>query len=466
VGILTAYERVIAALEAAGCRRQGNMWTCPAHDDSTPSLSVTQGDGLVLIHCHAGCSLAAVREAADLSMGDLVDEVRPTHRLVATNDYVDETGDLLFQVVRYEPKTFCQRRPEGAGGWTWSLDGVRRVLYRLPELVAAVAAGERVFVVEGEKDAEAIVAAGGVATCNPGGAGKWREVYAKALRGAEVVIVADADEAGRTHAAAVAASLFGVAASVEVVEPGGGCKDAAEHLAAGLGLLDWTSRAAVTPTGDLLEDWPRPVPLDGPPPPPFPEETLGALAPWARAVAVSYQVPVHLPAVMALGCISAAVAGRARVRVSADWTEELCAYVAAVLPSGERKSPVVREAMAPVERWEAERREQASLDRAVHDDRVRIAERRLDRAIAEAAKADGVTERSVAQAEVEGLRVELANLHPPSSPRVLADDATPEALVSLMADHGGAWPWSRTRAASSTSSPGATRTASRTSTPC
>jgi hypothetical protein len=153
----------------------------------------------------------------------------------AVYDYVDEQGVLLFQVCRFPGKRFRQRRPDGAGSWVWDLNGRRRVLYRVPEVVAAIRSGRLVHVVEGEKDADAVVAAGGVATCNPMGAGKWRPEYSDALVGANVRIVVDKDEPGREHARQVAESLRGKPASVDVVEPAAG-KDAFEHLAAGHGL--------------------------------------------------------------------------------------------------------------------------------------------------------------------------------------------------------------------------------------
>src|SRR5262249_8439441 len=89
--------------------------------------------------------------------------------IVATYDYADETGKLLFQTVRYYHKNFAQRRPDGNGGWIWNLEGVRRVLYRLPEVTAA----QTVCIAEGEKDAENLRTLGFVATTNPMGAGKW-----------------------------------------------------------------------------------------------------------------------------------------------------------------------------------------------------------------------------------------------------------------------------------------------------
>ncbi len=87
-------------------------------------------------------------------------------QIVATYDYRDERGELLFQVVRYDPKDFRQRRPKPGGGWVWSVKGVRVVPYRLPELLARP--DEPVFVVEGEKDVDNLGRIGVLATCNAG----------------------------------------------------------------------------------------------------------------------------------------------------------------------------------------------------------------------------------------------------------------------------------------------------------
>jgi hypothetical protein len=89
-------------------------------------------------------------------------------RFVAIFDYVDENGTLLFQVCRTADKQFPQRRPDGNGGWVWKLDGVRRVLYRLPRLLAEAQRGGAAVVTEGEKCVQALEQLGLVATCNPG----------------------------------------------------------------------------------------------------------------------------------------------------------------------------------------------------------------------------------------------------------------------------------------------------------
>jgi 5S rRNA maturation endonuclease (ribonuclease M5) len=225
----------VALLE--GVKRSENGWTakCPAHDDRHASLSVSEADaGQILVKCHAGegCSVEAICAALGLNVRDLYperDTDRNGRRVVATYDYEDEQGALCFQAVRYEPKQFLQRRPDGRGGWVWKLGNTRRVLYRLPRVLEAVKSGQTIYVVEGEKDVHALEAAGEVATCNPMGAGKWRDAYAKVLRGADVVVVQDKDDEGRKHAAKVAASLASIAASVRIVEAAEG-KDAADHL--------------------------------------------------------------------------------------------------------------------------------------------------------------------------------------------------------------------------------------------
>jgi putative DNA primase/helicase len=268
-------ERFLAALTAAGFdpRRSGEGWSsrCPSHDDRSPSLSVAAGDdGRVLIRCHSGCSADAICAALGLRMKDLMADdtglAKPSSkpRLVATYDYCDANGVLLFQVLRYEPKSFKQRRPDGKGGWTWR-KADRQVLYRLQQLLADSTA--TVYLVEGEKDADRLADLGLIASCNAGGAGKWTAEHSESLQGRHVAVLPDCDDAGRKHADIVARSLAGIAASVRVVElPGlvekqdvsdwlasGGTKDQLEQLVA--------DTAPWTPAGqpDALGDWNRSV---------------------------------------------------------------------------------------------------------------------------------------------------------------------------------------------------------------
>jgi hypothetical protein len=144
-------------------------------------------------------------------------DFRQDKRMVKTHDYTDAAGELLFQVLRYAPKGFRQRRPDGQGDWIWSLGDASRVLYRLPDVVEAVTMGKTVYIAEGEKAVDALVELGVAATCSPGGAGKWCDEYSQYLADANVVILPDKDEPGEGHCEAVAKSLAGVSAKVRVL---------------------------------------------------------------------------------------------------------------------------------------------------------------------------------------------------------------------------------------------------------
>lgn len=250
----------------------GYQARCPAHEDRSPSLSITPGTTHpVLLTCHAGCQTEDILAAVDLTWADIStpsedrrgddDEWTPAGSASHVYDYRDERGRLLFQVLRVpQPggkKTFRQRVPDQTqkSGWRWSLGDTQRVLYRLPELCTAIDAGETIWVVEGEKDVHSLVGRGVTATCNPQGAGKWRDEYADLFIDVHVRVVADRDKPGQAHARMVADSLAEVAGSVTIVEPAAG-KDITDHLAAGKGLdevtVTWTSDRP--PTVDLAPD--------------------------------------------------------------------------------------------------------------------------------------------------------------------------------------------------------------------
>jgi hypothetical protein len=183
-------------------------------------------------------------------------------RVVAEYPYVSDHGELVFVKVRYEPKGFRVKRPDGRGGWSFRLGNAPRVLYRLPEVTAAVKAGRTVYVVEGEKDANRLAAMGECATCNfegPAEAGKrprWRPEYGNVLRGANVVVIADRDEPGITHAQAVAADLDGKAKSVVVKLSAvtAAHADVSDHLDAGLPLSGLEPLPAKASTAKAPDD--------------------------------------------------------------------------------------------------------------------------------------------------------------------------------------------------------------------
>jgi 5S rRNA maturation endonuclease (ribonuclease M5) len=161
-------------------------------------------------------------------------------RIVDVYPYPDESGAVLFRVVRTDPKGFFQQRPDGHGGWINNMAGVRRVLFDLPSVIAA----KIVWLVEGEKDARALRELGLTATCNPGGARKWRDAYNEFLRDKEAVyIIADNDEPGRAHASDITKSLAGVGVAAKLIELPDSSKDVSEWIAKG-GTLDMLIRLA------------------------------------------------------------------------------------------------------------------------------------------------------------------------------------------------------------------------------
>lgn len=231
------------------------MTNCPFHDDAKPSMSVRKGDdGKWRYHCF-GCNergdvVDYVQADKSMSFTDSVimlynraTSAPPKPVEIAHYDYVDETGVLLYQVVRYEPKGFRQRLPLDNDRWCWSLGNVRRVLYRLPHL-AACKPGSVAYFCEGEKDVQSLERHGLVATTHAGGAGGWRPEYAMSLWGLNVVIVPDRDEPGYKMAEQVRKGLAATAASVFMCEPPHG-KDVTEYLETGgdiVTLLSQTKR--------------------------------------------------------------------------------------------------------------------------------------------------------------------------------------------------------------------------------
>ena len=142
--------------------------------------------------------------------------------VVATYDYRDESESLHYQSVRFDPKSFSQRRPDGTRGWIWDLKGVQQVPYRLPELIDSEGT---IYIPGGEKDVETLVKDGLTATTNSGGEGNWKPDFNEHLRDRDVVILEDNDEKGRKHGKVISEPLYGIASSIKILRfedmPGG-----------------------------------------------------------------------------------------------------------------------------------------------------------------------------------------------------------------------------------------------------
>lgn len=207
----------------------GYMAQCPFHQDKTASLSINTSAGVW--KCHAGCGSGGLldferkfsscdTETAMSRIADLVgaQQLNLGQRPEQIYSYTDTFGKELFQVVRYPGKRFTQRQPDGKGGWLWKTQGMKMVLYHLPEVVTA----KQVIICEGEKDTDNLAAAVkdhahlAVTTC-PRGAGKWQDDFSVFLAGKQVLILPDNDEPGRKHAETIAMSAYRFAQGIKVL---------------------------------------------------------------------------------------------------------------------------------------------------------------------------------------------------------------------------------------------------------
>jgi AAA domain len=199
-----------------------NQWQarCPFHDDTSPSLSISNGeDGRVLVHCHAGCE-DVFRRLVDDGLLPCRSSSGSESQPEARYPYADASGTLVYEMLRFPGKKFQARRPTNDGAWVYDVPEKIRIPYRLPQVLQA-AADALVFVVEGEKDADTLAAHDYVVTTNPFGAGKWRPQYNQHFVGRHVVIVPDNDNRGRTHTEQIRQQLEPVAASVRVMSLAG-----------------------------------------------------------------------------------------------------------------------------------------------------------------------------------------------------------------------------------------------------
>lgn len=213
---------------------------CPGHPDKTPSLNVwVDDDGKAALNCFAGCDSDTIVGqlpplAQDAIRGTWTSNVRvllprrrhspqepaqPTSRSIeAEYPYTTETGDLAYLVRRFRGKKIRPYHQNGNGQLSLGRGDHPLVPYRLPDVIAANKAGDTIYIVEGEKDADTLATHGITATCNVGGAGKWTENLNGWFASAHVIVLPDNDEPGLAHAAQVRDHLQGIAETVRIVE--------------------------------------------------------------------------------------------------------------------------------------------------------------------------------------------------------------------------------------------------------
>jgi hypothetical protein len=234
----TCLDVAQAAKLTAG-RKSGaeRLFQCPNHDDANPSLSINATkDVFLCVPCGAkgtAWQLAAFLARLDPSdKGAIVAWLQqhglgndsgngararrsPRGEIIAVYPFTDEVGNVVYEEVRYSPKDFRQRRPDGRGGYIWNLDGVQPVPFRLPQLLKS----SDPWIVEGAKDVLSLEGLGFTATTNAGGAGKWPSSFSKFFsKEQNVVVLRDNDPTGLKHALKVLASLHGYVASLKFVE--------------------------------------------------------------------------------------------------------------------------------------------------------------------------------------------------------------------------------------------------------
>jgi hypothetical protein len=209
-------------------------------------FETNEGGGCVdLVRMNEGATIASnIPEILERKFGiqrQAQQSLQPARFMSAVYDYIDDQGEVRYQVRRFEPKTFRQCRPDGKGGWLFNMDGVEALPYNLHHMITNPDAP--IFIVEGEKAAQRLTKLGLVATTSHGGAKKWQPVLNQYFAGRNVVVLADNDDAGREHADIVTGNLFGVAKQIKRVELDGlpAKGDVVDWLDSGKGLGDLTA---------------------------------------------------------------------------------------------------------------------------------------------------------------------------------------------------------------------------------
>ena len=189
---------------------------CPSHNDKNPSLTASCNSEKILVKCQAGCTFKEITSALEMEQSQFFSPKKkiPQKIIEAVYRYEDKDGDHVMDVVRFKPKEFRPKRPDGKS----TLDGVTRVPYRLPQMLAGIKEGRDILILEGEKDCDNAEKIGLVATTFVGGTGKWREEYSKWFQEAKVICLPDNDDAGRKGMRLIASEIVKVAESVSWLE--------------------------------------------------------------------------------------------------------------------------------------------------------------------------------------------------------------------------------------------------------
>ena len=260
------------AKQLGNAKKANGQWvaSCPVpshgkgNGDKNPSLSIDINDeGKPLFHCHGGCSQEDVFHTIRalnllpelLERPDPLANIKPIPKVEFQQEwiYTDEHRQPVFVKQRLRVgesgKTYRLYKIDEAGRKQSSLGDARIVPYNLPALLDAKTAGRNIFLVEGEKAADAIKSIGMIATTAHTGAGSWPQAITEYFAGAQVIILPDNDVPGWQYAHKAAEAILPIVKSLKVVDLGlqGQGDDAFEFIEAGGGRAELVALVKAAP---------------------------------------------------------------------------------------------------------------------------------------------------------------------------------------------------------------------------
>ena len=437
---------------------------CPVHDDKSPSLTASFTKDKILFKCQAGCSFESVVSALGMDESQFfAQEEKHLPKIIeSTYRYEDKDGNHVMDVVRFKPKNFRPRRPDGR----FTLDGVTRVPYRLPQLLSGVKKGRGILILEGEKDCDNAEKLGLVATTFPGGAGKWREEYSKWFQVAKVICVPDNDDIGRKGMHRVASEISKVAESVrwlelpDLPEKGdfsdwinieGNDKKAFEILATNapqwdpnslnITLADLELEERLNILNGVNETWlePREISPELLPVDRLTSELLPSpLRDWLLDISHRMQVPLDFPTGACVVVISSIIGTRLSIcpKKKDPWQVVPNLWGGLIQKPSQLKSPPVKEVLRPMKELETEAFKKFEVDNIEYLKEARKFEMRqkiLEKKLETALKKNNSSEISNVEIELEELES-----NPPEEPklrRYQTQDTTIEKLQDMLSEN-------------------------------
>lgn len=456
--------------------KNGILGCCPAHKDQKPSLTASYNREKILLKCQAGCSFESIASALSMESSQFfaLRETNQQNKVVAKYKYKDKEGNHTFSVIRFEPKDFRIQRYDGK----WTLEGVERVPYHLPQLLTGIKEGKDILILEGEKDCDNAAKIGLTATTFLGGAGKWRDEYLNWFSEAIVYCIPDNDNTGKKGMNLIASKIKTVAKKVHWLElPGvklkGDLSDWISTAGNDINVFskltknapDWkmershkhkvlANNGIFEAVENVTEEWNMPIPLvrEEEEPQPYPIEDLGSIIGEAVKEFQNYgKQPLSMVGSSALAAASLCCQGLADVSRDSQNRSPISLSFLSIAESGERKTSTDKVFSKSLKNWLRDKGEETKEEvrKSVARHAAWEAERTgLLTAIREAKRSS----KSINGNSLDDLKNELEShdldepdeLHPP---KLFFEDTNAEALAyfaakgyqsfSIWSDEGG-----------------------------